>query len=138
MSGIVGAGQINKNRQITTTLRQAELNARDNRANHADSQMHLVVYGKNRGACMCMASCCYDELIGCICRSCNGRGHDACVTVNAKRTKDRLARQSAKSRSDAKQRLADKAISEGTTVGELSITNNGDDEVVPVVGDSDV
>lgn len=67
--------------------------------------MHLVVYGLNKGACMCLSSCCYDDELGCVCRSCNGVNHSACVPLNVKRNKDRAYRETARAR--AQQRESD-------------------------------
>jgi hypothetical protein len=39
------------------------------------------------GACMCTAHCCHSIEHGCICRSCSGVGHVACVAINADRRK---------------------------------------------------
>lgn len=70
---------------------------------------HHVVYGGNVGACLCLSSCCYSDIDGCVCRSCSGRGHYNCVVLNAKRANDRGIRERAKSRAGVKARAIERA-----------------------------
>lgn len=79
--------------------------------NHAGSGFHLVTYGKNAGACMCLSSCCYDAVIGCTCRSCSGRGHEACAAINAERAQTRKYHETARAKKAATERAADAAES---------------------------
>ena len=96
-------------------------------SSHGDSQFHLVVYGHNTGACMCLKPCCYDPEMGCVCKHCSGAGHSNCVELNIKRAKARVARERYKAR------VSNASVSDDNN----SNANNDVDKAMPQSVDGD-